>query len=416
MGDLQQLVRFPNAQGQFRLNIQNRCTGLLIDLGVVKYNMPHLPFSVNTGVFEWFPAAWEDPKPMLQLTAVFENQGLVLSLRSNDWLQTISLRPEFTLQVQPNRWDILFKSDLIRFADVTATPDDLLIRELELKLKIDHLDPIESSLNIKTAQFSIGEYSVGQSSLQVLADSEETGQILWTAEGQSDAVTFGDWRLGNAILRGELYVGDTTAALDILDSAVQSCGGFATAKSHEFKIQSAYNSLINTGLNASLSLQGDLHGSKPLAQWNSKTKVQMNPQIDFNTGQIHLARSIEIQHESDIPFNRVGKKQRDQAMASGFFSELELMGRYQAKWTKNALMLHNHWSQLARQHSRGDDSTAAVWAQGLKTALTDWEQALYLREFALSQAVEPTPRVNFEGLQGVRIDAQGGVRKLLVVP
>ncbi|HEX4916581.1 MAG TPA: hypothetical protein VFV43_01655 [Limnobacter sp.] len=412
MGDLQQTENFPRSTGQFRLNVQNRCSGDLIDLGVVKYSMGHVPGLEEGGQLQWLPAGWEDEQPLLTWGWSRQGEQWQLALQASPWLQTIALHPQWLVERNANGWRMYVQADLIKLADITKTPDDFLARDVALEAKLSDIDSLDSGLTFSASQLSIGTNSLGKTELRLLPDSEEEGQMEWTLTGQSDALRWGDWLLTQTSLNGKLFVGDTAASNLIVASAVQSCGGFATAKSHEFNVQSAYNSLIQKGLSASMQFKGEVQGS-PLA---FSTQVRMNPQIDFNTGLIHLGRTIEIVHEQDIPFQKVGKKQRDQALATGLYGELELMGRHQQKWTRNALLLQTQLAQLGRSHSRAGDSLAAHWAEGLKTSLADWEQSLYLREFALAQQAEPTPRVNFEGLDGVRIDAQGGVRKLLQVP
>lgn len=412
MGDLLQSENFPRSMGQFRLNVQNRCTGDLIDLGVVKYNMGHVPSLEEGGQLLWFPNGWEDELPLLTWDWTQQGDHWQVELQASPWLQTIALNPQWLVERNANGWRVHIQADLLKLADITKTPDDFLARDVILEVKLNNTDPLDSGLMFSASQLSVGTNSLGKTELRLLPDSGEEGQIEWAISGQSDALRWGDWLLTQASLDGKLLVGDTAASTLIVASAVQSCGGFATAKSHEFNVQSAYNSLIQKGLNASMQFKGDVQGSPMMFN----TQVRMNPQIDFNTGLIHLGRSIEIVHEQDIPFQRVGKKQRDQVLATGLYDELELMGRHQQKWTRNALLLQSQLAQLGRNHSRTGGSLAAHWAEGLKSGLSDWEQSLYLREFAVAQQVGPTPRVNFEGLDGVRIDAQGGVRKLLQVP
>ncbi|HEX4878356.1 MAG TPA: hypothetical protein VFV39_00795 [Limnobacter sp.] len=412
MGDLQQTENFPRSTGQFRLNVQNRCSGDLIDLGVVKYTMGHVPGLEEDGELAWFPAGWEDESALLTWGWRMHGEGWQLALQSNPWLQTIALNPQWRFERQGSAWRMHLQADLIKLADITKTPDDVLARDVSIEAKIDTAQSMDSGLSVSLSQLSAGTNSLGKTELRLLPDSEEEGQIEWALTAQSDALRWGDWLMTQATVDGKLFVGDTAASQLIVASAVQSCGGFATAKSHEFNVQSAYNSLIQKGLEAALQFKAQVQGNP--VQFN--TQVRINPQIDFNTGLIHLGRSIEITHEQDIPFHKVGKKQRDQAVATGLYGELELMGRHQQKWTRNALLLQTQLAQLGRSVSKQNQNLAAQWGQSLKEGLSNWEQSLYLREFALAQQAEPTPRVNFEGLEGVRIDAQGGVRKLLQVP
>ena len=53
LGDLEQTAIFPVSTGKMRLNLHNTCNDTLLDLGVVEYQMSHLPFIENAGQLAW---------------------------------------------------------------------------------------------------------------------------------------------------------------------------------------------------------------------------------------------------------------------------------------------------------------------------------------------------------------------------
>ncbi|MCQ8897525.1 hypothetical protein NQT62_13875 [Limnobacter humi] len=412
LGDLEQGDSFPVSTGQFRVSVLNRCNAEVLDVGVVKYTMGQVPFFYEHGNFQWFPADSDDTDPLLTVTTLRKANSVDVSLQPSPWMSTFALAPALKLQVGSRQIELDMAAQLIKLAAVTEQPDDLLARQVSLKLKWDTRDALNSELHVHADQISSDTHNVKDLDMRVIAESDDTDQIQWVLSAETGALKWGDVLLDKTKTDTSLFVGHSPSLQFLLQSAMQSCGGFATAKSHEFNVQSAYNLLIQKGLRLQHTLTGEINAAPVV--WD--TRISLNPQLDFNTGLIHLGRSIDITNQLTIPFDKFGKKQLAQAMETGLFTARELKGPYDSKTTRNASLLQRQLAAMDSASGQRGTTLAGLWANDLKRWLNDAEQSLYLKEFALAPNVSITPRVNFEGLDGVRVDAQGGVRKLLKTP
>ncbi len=411
LGDLDQSSTFPVASGRFRVSAYNRCTGQAVDFGAVQYSMGQVPGVYDDGEFQWFAPNAGDGPALFEFALKREAAAVVATLKPLQWLSAIAMDPALRIEVSEHSIQTQLSVSTLKLAAISKQPDDLLVRGLQAQMEWVPASWADSRLQLEAAQLGQGRTNVQNLRVDLTGEPLDALQSQWQLEMDTGPLMMGDFLLPQSKTQSTLFLGDTPAVGEILKSAVQSCGGFATTASHEFSVRAALNSLITQGAHLHTEFNSEFNG-EPLL-W--KNRIQATPQIDQTTGHVHLGRALELENTLKVPFHKMGRKQQKEAQKTGFFTANETQSAYEASTQRNALMTQRTWSVLGKQASP-KDNLASTWAVWLAQSLANTEQALYLAEFSLAQTESKVPRIDFEGLEGVRIDAQGAVRKLLVVP
>ncbi len=411
LGDLEQSASFPVAQGRFRVSAYNRCTGQAVDFGSVQYMLGQVPGVYDEGSVKWFAPESGDGAALLEFALKRERDALVATLLPVQWLEAVAIDPALRLEISAQKTRLQMNVTALKLAAISKQPDDLLVRGLDVQLELVPTNWADSRLQLEAALLGRGRSNVQNLRLDLTGEPLDALQTQWQLEMETGPLMLGDFLLPQSKTQSVLFLGDTPAVGQMLTSGVQSCGGFATTASHEFSVRAALNGLITAGAHLKTEFSSAFNG-EPLV---FKNTIKATPQIDHSTGNVDLGRALELETQLKVPFHKMGRKQQKEAQKTGFFTASEAQSAYESNTQRNARMTQRTWSVLGKQTSPSDN-LARAWADWLSQSLNDTEQALYLAEFSLPENESKVPRIDFEGLQGVRIDAQGAVRKLLVVP
>ncbi|MDX1668009.1 MAG: hypothetical protein R3194_01215 [Limnobacter sp.] len=421
LGDLEQSGTFPMAQGQFRLNVYNRCNGDLIDLGKVRYEMGQLPGVYDQGLIHWFPpgsdelpvqqngdnaVGQQEPEPLAQFAITRADEGMRFDLIPMPWMSTVSIAPQFSALLGPDSMVVKASAQTIKLAMVSRRPDDFLARGVQLDFSMPYNSFSDAQFLFQAEQFGYGNQNVRELTVDLSGEVQDSLSTLWLGEVRSGAMMVGDFLIDSSQTQLEWQVGDTDASLFMVESVTQSCAGFATAKSHEFNVRAALNSLIEKGFNLAVNSTATVAGK----EMTFNLKAYLEQAVDQESGLVDLDRSLQIETAAQLPFEQFGRPQKNWMIQTGFFNSRDTQGVYRFDLQADA---HDLSQKLLQRERRNQSTLASETGQALKHFMAHASQALYLKDFTYSLDRKPVQRVDFSGLKGVRIDSDGNARMLL---
>lgn len=401
MGDLEQTAVFPISKGKLRLNLHNTCNDTLLDLGHVEYQMGQLPFIKEEGLLAWLaPDSKSEDNPLARFDVRKEGTKTVFDLKQESWMNTLALNPSLSLQTGPEGHLIRASAKTIKLPAVTGDPSDFLARDFQLALSVPAGQSSDSKLEVKAGQIGFETQNIQRLDLVVSGEVVDGEQTRWLAELETGALMYESLLLEGTQGTHELTIGDTSAAHFLLTSAIQSCGGYATASSHEFNVRAALGKLISAGL--AFNSKTELKVLGQTVTWGIQTKF--NQQNDSRTGYLDLARSLQVETEFSMPFDRLGSLQQNLFLKTGLFKEDEVRKAYKRTLKASSSEL------LGQMRATGKGTLAHETGRAATQWLKDVEQALYLKDFSFASSSDKVPRVAFDGLKGVALDKQGNPR------
>jgi hypothetical protein len=401
MGDLEQMAIFPVAKGRMRLNLHNTCNDTLLDLGVLEYQMGQLPLLNDEGQLAWFaPEAKAEDLPLARFAVSKEGENTLLQLQQEPWMSTLALDPALSIKTGPEGHSIRAAAKTIKLPAVTGDPSDFLARDFQMAFTVPAGKLSDSRFEAKAGQIGFETQNIQGLDLTVNGEVVEGDQTRWLAELETGALMYESLLLESTQGTHELTIGDSNAAHFLLTSSVQSCGGYATASSHEFNVRAALSKLISAGL--SLKSKTELKVLGQTVKWAMQT--EFNQQNDSRTGYLDLTRSLQVETEFAMPFDRLGTLQQNLFLKSGLFKEEDVRKAYKRSFKANSGELLSQM-RAANKGTFAQESgrTATQW-------LKDVEQALYLKDFSFASSGDKVPRIAFEGLKDVAVDKQGNPR------
>lgn len=407
IGDLDQGSNFPQAQGKLRLSARNLCTDTLLDMGTLEYRMSQWPWFGNTGELQWFaPDAKPEDDPLLSVAVKAGDQHTVFELQESPWLGTIALKPVFSVQSGDQGIQIRASVQTLKLPAVTGDPSDFLARNLQLAFNIPAANLVDTRLEMKADQIGFETENIQQLDLNIVGELEEGEKVRWVAEVSTGALMVKSLLVDGTLGKHTLTVGDASALQFLIKSAIQSCGGYATAASHEFNVRAALSKLVTAGLKIDSQTELQLLGQTVKWVLNS----EFSPQNDSSSGFLDLGRSLQLKTEFSMPFDKMGERQQDMFIRSGFFKEDEVRKPYTKVNKTNAM------NTLANLRSASKGTPAYITGRVVGDLLLDTEQALYLKDFTFAANTQKVPRIAFDGLRDVTVDSEGTVKMRIKAP